>query len=277
MLELRDGERVEEFLSVDTALVDVQDRKAPAFVQSSLPLLAEDEDGRVKPVRTRLMGEGDHVEPANAVNPTEIPDDLSDGIVFENEGFSVGVPGGGAAAPGSMAEGNVFYGDLGPGAGEDVDFLVKPLPTGVEAFWVLRSAESPERLELDIEVPEGQGVQVDTMAGGTRYRPYAKDANGSVLGLEDADGSIDADERYQYDPYGEQDREPGPLGGLPGQGPDAGLSSDAQENPFRASTTTPASRPMTCTPATTGQTSGASSRATSTPPPSETSPSKPTP
>lgn len=67
------------------------------------------------------------------------------------------------------------------------------------------------------------------------YRAYDKDANGSVVGLEQAQGQITPDgatggsERYAYDPYGELDRDP-PVGS---SDLDAGLSQDAQDNPFR--------------------------------------------
>ncbi len=72
-----------------------------------------------------------------------------------------------------------------------------------------------------------QGQQTDD-ATTTSYRGYAKDANGSVTGLENTDGTIAADERYDYDPYGELDRQ-----ALTGIDPDDGLSSDAKANPFR--------------------------------------------
>ncbi|MCP9491792.1 MAG: hypothetical protein MSC31_18245, partial [Solirubrobacteraceae bacterium MAG38_C4-C5] len=75
-----------------------------------------------------------------------------------------------------------------------------------------------------------QGQQTD-QATGTRYRPYAKDANGSVLGLETGEGEVPETERYDYDPYGELDRKP-PVGDA-ADDPDAGLSQDAKDNPFR--------------------------------------------
>jgi len=71
------------------------------------------------------------------------------------------------------------------------------------------------------------GQQVTSGSGDTnRFRAYVKDANGSVLGLEDDDGEVDgggSDDkvaRYEYDPYGELEN--------------AGdLSTEAQDNPFR--------------------------------------------
>ncbi len=90
--------------------------------------------------------------------------------------------------------------------------------------------------------------------GSTKYRSYATDANGSVLGLEnDGDGSIAAKDRYEYDPYGELEKKPkadtGPvtpeeqeeqtqssirqLAGVERNSAEDDLSPDAQDNPFR--------------------------------------------
>lgn len=63
---------------------------------------------------------------------------------------------------------------------------------------------------------------------GSAFKAYAKDANGSVTGLEDDNGLADAQNTYDYDPYGELDRTPSATGDL-----DAGLSTEAKDNPFR--------------------------------------------
>jgi RHS repeat-associated protein len=83
------------------------------------------------------------------------------------------------------------------------------------------------------------------------YRTYAKDVNGSVVGLESATqgvrGAIDDANRYDFDPYGELDRDEtadcdGPDGGTQAcsetqkgtsEQTRFGLSQDAEENPFR--------------------------------------------
>ena len=63
-------------------------------------------------------------------------------------------------------------------------------------------------------------------AGSPRYHAYDLDANGSVLGLENDDGSVPDNQRYLYDPYGELE-----------SGGDADaedeLAADAKANPFR--------------------------------------------
>jgi RHS repeat-associated protein len=66
----------------------------------------------------------------------------------------------------------------------------------------------------------GQGQETKTSAA-TRYRSYAIDANGSVEGLEGPDGELAEQDRYRYDPYGQQETA------------ESGLSADARENPLR--------------------------------------------
>jgi RHS repeat-associated protein len=59
--------------------------------------------------------------------------------------------------------------------------------------------------------------------GGTerKYRAYALDANGSVVGLEADDGQIACQDTYNYDPYGQQIES------------ECGSSAEADANPFR--------------------------------------------
>lgn len=54
-----------------------------------------------------------------------------------------------------------------------------------------------------------------------KYRAYALDANGSVIGLEGDDGQVACQDTYNYDPYGEQVEN------------ECGTSAEADANPFR--------------------------------------------
>lgn len=76
----------------------------------------------------------------------------------------------------------------------------------------------------------GQQTTTDT---GDRYRTYDKDANGSVTGLEQANGAVADDEDYVYDPYGALDHTAPsvPQGAAPDSDP--GLSDQARNQPFR--------------------------------------------
>jgi RHS repeat-associated protein len=65
-------------------------------------------------------------------------------------------------------------------------------------------------------------------SGVSRYRSYAKDANGSVEGLEHPDGTFgpggDANDEYLYDPYGELEED---------EDQDGEIGAEARQNPFR--------------------------------------------
>lgn len=50
---------------------------------------------------------------------------------------------------------------------------------------------------------EPMGMSAKDAGGTMKYRTYAKDANGSVTGLEDQTGNIAGNDRYHYDPYGD--------------------------------------------------------------------------
>lgn len=63
--------------------------------------------------------------------------------------------------------------------------------------------------------------QTTASAGGpsAKYSSFAVDANGSVEGLESDDGTLTANNTYNYDPYGELDM--------------TGMSAEAKAAPFR--------------------------------------------
>jgi RHS repeat-associated protein len=69
------------------------------------------------------------------------------------------------------------------------------------------------------------------------YRTYEKDANGSVVGLEQNDGAIADNEQYAYDPYGEL-RKPDLSAPMTEryayeESETLGFSEEARDNPFR--------------------------------------------
>lgn len=79
----------------------------------------------------------------------------------------------------------------------------------------------------------GQSIKKPTETAPT-FRVYAKDANGSVMGLEDSSGGfgIAGQDTYLYDPYGEPDKVIPPSSD-PTNTIDPGLSQAAKDNPFR--------------------------------------------
>jgi RHS repeat-associated protein len=86
------------------------------------------------------------------------------------------------------------------------------------------------------------GTDWENGSGGTtEYRSYATGPDGTVEGLQGADGSIAANETYKYDPYGADSTDTSPAPGTPppsggsggGSGPTTTLDQAAQDNPFR--------------------------------------------
>ena len=84
----------------------------------------------------------------------------------------------------------------------------------------------------------GQDVDDLSPGGSDRYSTYDLDAQGSVLGVEDEQGTFDdpdssgedSDNKCDYDPYGAlQDPEPGNAEA----DPNAELPDEATDNPFR--------------------------------------------
>lgn len=68
---------------------------------------------------------------------------------------------------------------------------------------------------------EKLGLATSEGSGTPDYRAYDKDANGSIIGLEVANGDVDATDRYEYDPYGALESE------------EDELSDAAHDNPLR--------------------------------------------
>ncbi len=84
--------------------------------------------------------------------------------------------------------------------------------------------------------PMGMSSKPATQTAGTqmKYMSYAKDANGSISGLEGADGTVKTQDRYHYDPYGAlQDTSGTKPAGDPAASAEKTLTGDARNNPMR--------------------------------------------
>ncbi len=84
--------------------------------------------------------------------------------------------------------------------------------------------------------PMGMSSKPATQTAGTqmKYMSYAKDAKGSISGLEGSDGTIKAPDRYHYDPYGSlQDTSAAKPAGDPAASAEKTLTGDARNNPMR--------------------------------------------
>jgi YD repeat-containing protein len=158
-----DNERPGAYLGENAQLVEREGESSPSVIDSTLPLRAETESGEQAPVAIELEDAGEAFKPKNPLAKTRVAKRAADGIAFEQSGVKVRPEASGAARQGTRTEGKVFY----PDTDTDTDFMVAPLPTGVETFHQLRSAKSPERHALDFDLPAGAQLR----ATGDRFGP----------------------------------------------------------------------------------------------------------
>jgi hypothetical protein len=213
-----DGLEVDRYFGRNTALVIKSDEDLPAvgdpmtqepepaaMLESVLPLRDEDDAGQLRPLDPHLADEGDYFAPANAVADVELPENLSDGLTLDEANVTVTPQGAGEADDAErVGPDKVFYANVKT----DTDFFATPLPTGAEAFWLLRSEASPTSLDLSVDAPPGSTVEAQdggaVIADGADplaaiEPPSAYDADGRQvpveLSVEDGDVQISVDHR----------------------------------------------------------------------------------
>ncbi len=105
------------------------------------------------------------LEPDNATVEPSMPEDLSDGIKLHGlDGITVTPAGADQADPRQLVgPDKLFYGGVGP----DTDFIASSTSTGMEAFWQLRSADSPLSQSLHLDLPQGASIEGDGAGGAT--------------------------------------------------------------------------------------------------------------
>lgn len=165
-LNLAPGESVKKYLGAYTAVLNEPGApRGPAgvspglLVESTLPLRAP-EGGGSEPIDATLEADGDHYEVGNAPVEAEIPSDLSDGVEMPGAEITV-TPRRTETSNSTTVEGKVFY----PNADRDTDYLIAPAATGAAIFLQLRSAESPERFNLDVAMPAGALLEARSDGG----------------------------------------------------------------------------------------------------------------
>ena len=147
--ELRAGDRVGQYLSRFSARIEDRNSQPQGLVVSTIPLRVRDEKGDLEPTEFALEETPDGFRSQAPVVPVEYPADVSDPITV---GSSVRFRFAGADdATGTIAGQQVFWAN----AMTDTDLLATPLPLGVETFAQLRSENSPRRLRLSFDLPQG--------------------------------------------------------------------------------------------------------------------------
>lgn len=169
-LVLPPGARVASYVGPHAARVDVglDDQSGfplPAglngrhvLVESTLPLRAENEAAQLVPVDIDLAPVGQHFTAPNPLVPVQVGRRLGSGIHFSDINTTLTPVGARDDDEGGLVSGKPFYANA---TGADTDFLVQPIPAGVELLWHLRSVESPETLRLRVDGPDGTRLTRD--------------------------------------------------------------------------------------------------------------------
>lgn len=153
-----------------------------AVAVSSAPSSVVDGTGRRVPVDLSLERTADGLTPKQPVVDTVFPARSSDPVRLGEIGLDLG----GDAAVRELGDG-AWYADP---QGDDVDWLVKPTPTGVETFAQVRSADAPHELRLTLQLPAGATLRQD---GGDGSVAIVRD--GAVLADVSPPGAVDAQQQ----------------------------------------------------------------------------------
>jgi RHS repeat-associated protein len=182
---LRFDERIVSYPNDYTARIS-RDGKPGAVVMSSFPVRVRGEDGQRRALDLELVDRGPSLEPKATAAPTTIAKDPRQGVRFSKGNFGIRPLDFGAASP-TIVSGKAFFANVA----KDTDFIVSPMPTGIETFHQLRSSESPESLRFGFELPEGASLRlldngaVEITKEGKRLGlvlpPSAFDADGTVV------------------------------------------------------------------------------------------------
>ena len=183
--QLRDGERVEKFLSRTEMLIEQPDGTI-TIAKSSFPLRTEDRSGSEALVDLQLQSSADGWVPRNPIFPLRIGRSLEDGVSFADQPVLI-KHAGGAQHAALVNEVGAFY----PNVLADTDYLVAPRPAGAELMWQLRSGESPEEVGLEFEVPAD--ATVTEVAGVEGALQFIRD--GKLLGYLSGPRAFDAELR----------------------------------------------------------------------------------
>src|SRR5665213_585571 len=152
-------EPITEYLGEDSAKVSVGGKHL--IMASSVPLRSAVGSGRLQPTSLALSEQGGAFVPANPVVPVSIARDPSGGV---------SLPAGVSIAPVQAVslESPVVVGDqvLFPNTALDTNYMVEPVPSGVEMSWLLTSARSSEENALQFTLPAGASLRLSSSGDG---------------------------------------------------------------------------------------------------------------
>ena len=149
-LSLKPGDRVGKYLSDYSARILDKDGEPAGLVTSTIPLRVEDEQGRDVATDLDLEKTGTGFESEAPVVPVEYPAQAT-GELTVGDQISFRFADAKEGSTARIASQQVFW----PNAMTDTDLMATPLPAGVETFAQLRSENSPQRLRMAFDLPDG--------------------------------------------------------------------------------------------------------------------------
>ena len=141
---------------IDPVTARVERDGVRQLLTSNLPLAVPTDDD-ASPVDLSLRSRGDAFVPSQPLVPLTLPRRLGSGAALPD---GVRLSPAARDADGYRVEGSVVY----PQAADDTDLIFRPVPAGVELFAVLRSQESPEILDVEVD---GQGIRLRRISDGS--------------------------------------------------------------------------------------------------------------
>jgi YD repeat-containing protein len=164
------------------------------LLDADVPLRAPDMRGESRKLDLGLEGRPGAFEPVNALTELRIPDEAGGRLAIGSEGLAVsGLAIDGTRKAQPLGEMNLIYPDV-LGEAADTDRIVSPTALGVEIFDLLRSADSPETVRFELDLPQGSELRSDGYGGAVVARedeqiasipfPHAIDAQGTVVPVE---------------------------------------------------------------------------------------------
>ena len=155
---LRSGQKIERYLNGTSALIREPGGER-SVVESTLPLVGLTPDGDKRPIDLALEEVGTALAPKSSGAAVRIPKDSRGRIRLLDEDIGIALDGA-AVGDASSNSGQVFYGN----ALTDTDFVVEPVPMGVEVSLVLRSPDSPTEPALAFSLPGGARLRLASPA-----------------------------------------------------------------------------------------------------------------
>lgn len=147
---LRDGDRIKRYEGQSAAVVE-HDQGPPSLVESTLPLVTTSASGQRRPVELALEDRGGAFSPRNPLVETSISKDLAEGVSLPAIDLEVSPLAGPETSTPTLVEDKAFWANVAT----DTDLIVSPRPGGFETLHLLRSEDSPERLDLRFRLPPG--------------------------------------------------------------------------------------------------------------------------